>query len=123
MGKGKGKKRKASKRPVRQLDAKVAYWLARAPEVRGLRRPATRMRVAALMQRIDPKRLAASQDEAAMAETVADIDELLAAAAGPEYTDWIEQVPFEDGLQIEVLIEYFNAKVFPDLGKGLTSPN
>lgn len=81
MGKGKGKKRKASKRPVRQLDAKVAYWLARAPEVRGLRRPATRMRVAALMQRIDPKRLAASQDEAAMAETVADIDELLAAAA------------------------------------------
>lgn len=121
MGKGKKKQAKA----VESVDpaSTIAYWLDRAPEIRGIRRPATRMKMAALLQRVDPARLVADTDLTDMAGVVADIDELLTVAGGDPYTDWIEQVPFADGLQVEVLLEYFNSRVFPDLGKGLSSPS
>lgn len=104
-------------------DSRIQDWLRKAPEIRGLRRPATRMKMAALLQRIEPAQLTTSDDVADMAEVVADIDELLASAAGDPYTEWIEQVPFDNGLQVQVLLEFFNSRVFPDLGKGLTSPS
>ncbi len=121
----KSKKKPAKQQKPRRLEAnpQVAYWLDRAPEIRGIRRPATRMKMAAMLQRVDPARLIADVDITDMSEVVADIDELLTVAGGDAYTDWIEQVPFADGLQVEVLLEFFNSKVFPDLGKDSNSPN
>lgn len=123
MGKGKGKKKQST--TVERVDptSTVAYWLDRAPEIRGIRRPATRMKMAAMLQRVDPARLVADVDMTDMAEVVADIDELLTVAGGDAYAGWVEQVPFADGLQVEVLLEFFNSRIFPDLGKGLSSPN
>ncbi|MFT3971696.1 MAG: hypothetical protein QM695_15830 [Micropruina sp.] len=123
MGKGKGKKKQATSFEVVDPTPTVVYWLDRAPEIRGIRRPATRMKMAAMLQRVDPARLVADVDMTDMAEVVADIDELLTVAGGDAYTDWIEQVPFADGLQVEVLLEFFNRRIFPDLGKDSSSPS
>lgn len=118
MGKAKGKK------PVHDgdaSDAQVRYWLRRAPEIRGLRRPGVRMRIAALLQRVESVDMAS--DLATAAEAIADIDEMLATLGGDAYTDWIEQVPMGDSaLQMHVMIAYFTSR-FGDLGKDSTSPS
>ena len=122
------KKAGTAKKPVEaapsDLDVQVAEWVAKAPDIRGLRRPGTRMKAAALMQKMDARGLLADDaavDTAAvegMADFVADIDELLGVLGGDEYIDFIEQVPMDDGLQVAVLIELFSDRIAPTLGKG-----
>lgn len=109
-------------------DPRVAEWVARAPEIRGLRRPGTRMKAISLMQRMEAKGVFAGTKEMSddafdgVAEFIADIDELLGVLGGTEYTQFIEEVPFEDGVQMAVLLEIFASKIAPNLGKGSTSP-
>lgn len=137
------KKRKPVAAPKPDLDALVGEWVEKAPAIRGLRRPGTRMKAAALLQKMDRRGLVAQPaddgaDEVAgsesktrasgkkapvldiddTAEFVADIDELLATLGGDAYIEWIEQVPLEGGLQVAVLIELFTSRIYPELGKG-----
>lgn len=137
------KKAKPVAAPKSDLDALVGEWVEKAPAIRGLRRPGTRMKAAALLQKMDRRGLAArpanqNTDQASgsesdtpasgknataldiedTAEFVADIDELLATLGGDAYIEWIEKVPLEGGLQVAVLIELFTSRIYPELGKG-----
>ena len=108
-------------------DQAVAEWVAKAPEIRGLRRPGVRLKALALLQGIQAKgwlnedgasTLDLGEDDLPMvAEAVADIDELLASLGGSEYIDFIEQVPMDDGLQMAVLFDLFTG-LAGELGKG-----
>lgn len=106
------------------IDEQVAEWVAKAPAIRGLRRPGTRMKAIALMQKMEAKGVLAADKTATtenvgdLADFIADIDELLATLGGEEYVEYIERVPMSDGLQVAVLIEVFSSKIAPDLGKG-----
>ena len=131
-----GKKKLKAEAPEPDLDALVAGWVEKAPEIRGLRRPGTRMKAAALLQKMDRRGLVTQPADAGKrqktgsakkpkvvdiddtAEFVADIDELLATLGGDAYIEWIEQVPLEGGLQVAVLIELFTSRIYPELGKG-----
>lgn len=122
-----------AKAKTKVQDAEVAEWVAKAPEIRGLRRPGTRMKAVALMQQMeakgilkDPPKSPEGDDDpqrvmdglADMAEFIADIDELLGTLGGAEYVDFIEKVPLDNGLQVAVLIEIFSQRIAPSLGKG-----
>ena len=122
MGTGKKGKNPAPTIPS-ATEKRVAKWVAQAPTMRGLRRPGTRLKAAALLQQMDAdgfttKSQKTDMDLDEMAAFVGDIDELLATLGGDAYVEWIERVPLTDGLQVAVLLELFMTKVFPDLGKG-----
>lgn len=110
--------------PAVILDKQAKKWAAKAPAIHGLRRPGTRMKAIALMQKMEARGVLNANAKATvknvgdMADFIADIDELLATLGGEEYVEFIEQVPMADGLQIAVLLEVFSSKIAPDLGKG-----
>lgn len=112
----------AKKKPQKKKSAAkslVKEWAAKAPEIRGLRRPGTRAKAMVLLQQMEARGDTSADAEslAGMAEFVADVDELLGVLGGDAYIEWIESVPMDDALQFAVLVEVFTSKVAPSLGK------